>query len=97
MNGSWHNYLASPTNIAGADDSITNLAKEREPGIEIIECTPCLENRRDFFAFFREAEASASHAQREGHEKNNACPHTIVHAFLVFIYECGYPPVSILN
>ena len=25
-------YLASPANFAGADDIITNLAKEREPG-----------------------------------------------------------------
>ena len=33
-------YLASPVDLAGADDIITNLAKEREPGIEIIECTP---------------------------------------------------------
>ena len=40
MNGSWDAYLASPTDFAGADDNITNLAKEREPGIEIIECTP---------------------------------------------------------
>ena len=29
--------LASPTDFAGADDIITNLAKEREPGD--IECT----------------------------------------------------------
>ena len=40
MNGSWDAYLASPADFAGADDIITNLAKEREPGIEIIECTP---------------------------------------------------------
>ena len=40
MNGSWDAYLASPTDFAGADDIITNLAKEREPGIEIIQCTP---------------------------------------------------------
>ena len=42
MNGSWDAYLASPTDFAGADDIITNLAKERErePGIEIIERTP---------------------------------------------------------
>ena len=33
-------YLVSPTDFAGVDDIITNLAKEREPGIEIIECTP---------------------------------------------------------
>ena len=30
MNGSWDAYLASPTDFAGADDIITNLAKERE-------------------------------------------------------------------
>ena len=29
-----------PTDFAGADDIITNLAKEREPGIEIIKCIP---------------------------------------------------------
>ena len=40
MNGSWDAYLASPTDFAGADDIITNLAKERQPGIEIIERTP---------------------------------------------------------
>ena len=40
MNGSWDAYLASPADFAGADDIITNLAKEREPGIEIIERTP---------------------------------------------------------
>ena len=40
INGSWDAYLASPTHFAGADDIITNLAKEREPGIEIIEHTP---------------------------------------------------------
>ena len=39
MNGSWGAYLASPADFAGADDIITNLAKEREPGIEIVECT----------------------------------------------------------
>ena len=33
-------YLASPTNFAGADDIITTLEKEREPGIEIIKRTP---------------------------------------------------------
>ena len=32
--------LASPTDSAGADDIITNLAKEREPGIKIIEYSP---------------------------------------------------------
>ena len=40
MTGSWDTYLASPTDFAGADDIITNLAKEREPGIEIIKGTP---------------------------------------------------------
>ena len=40
MNGSWDAYLASPADFAGADDVITNLAKETEPGIEIIERTP---------------------------------------------------------
>ena len=40
MNGSWDAYLASPADFAGADDIITNLAKEREPGIEIIDRTP---------------------------------------------------------
>ena len=29
-------YLASPANFAGVDGIVTNLAKEREPGIEII-------------------------------------------------------------
>ena len=33
MNGSWDAYLASPTDFAGADDIITNLAKGREHGI----------------------------------------------------------------
>ena len=32
----WH----PPTDFAGADDIITNLAKEREPGIEIIKHIP---------------------------------------------------------
>ena len=40
MNGSWDAYLASPADFAGADNIITNLAREREPGIEIIERTP---------------------------------------------------------
>ena len=40
MNGSWDAYLASPQDFAGADDIITNLAKEREPGIEIFERSP---------------------------------------------------------
>ena len=39
MNGSWDAYLASPADFQGADDIIINLAKEREPGIEIIERT----------------------------------------------------------
>ena len=39
MNGSWDTYLASPADFAGVDD-IANLAKEREPGREIIERTP---------------------------------------------------------
>ena len=39
-NGSWDAYLASPTDFAGVDDIITNLAKEGEPGFKIIECTP---------------------------------------------------------
>ena len=37
MNGSWDAFLASPADFAGADDIITNLAKEREPKIEIIK------------------------------------------------------------
>ena len=37
MNGSWDAYLASPADFAGADDITTNLAKEREPRIEIIK------------------------------------------------------------
>ena len=32
INGSWDAYLASPADFAGADDIITNLAKEREHG-----------------------------------------------------------------
>ena len=39
INGSWDAYLAPAADFAGADDIITNLAKEREPGIEIIERT----------------------------------------------------------
>ena len=35
--GSWNAYLASPGYFAWVDDIITNLAKERDPGIEIIE------------------------------------------------------------
>ena len=37
MNGSWDAYLVSPADFAGEDDIITNLVKEREPGIEIID------------------------------------------------------------
>ena len=38
MDGSWD--LASPADFfAGADDIITNLAKERLPGIKVIERT----------------------------------------------------------
>ena len=40
MNRSWDAYLASSADFAGADDIIAKLAKEREPGIEIIERTP---------------------------------------------------------
>ena len=40
MKGSWDAYLASPVDFAGADDIITNLAKVRESGIKIIECSP---------------------------------------------------------
>ena len=40
MNESWDAYLVSPPDFAGTDDIITNLAKEREPGIGIIECPP---------------------------------------------------------
>ena len=38
----WDAYLASPADFAGANDIITNLAKERDPVIEIIEHTPNL-------------------------------------------------------
>ena len=31
MNGSWDAYIASPADFSGADDTITYLAKEREP------------------------------------------------------------------
>ena len=34
MNGPWDAYLGSPADFAAADDIITNLTKEREPGIE---------------------------------------------------------------
>ena len=37
MNGSGHAYLASPADFGGTDDIITNLTKERQPWIEIIE------------------------------------------------------------
>ena len=39
-NGSWDAHLASHTDFAGADDIITNLAKEREHGVGIIERPP---------------------------------------------------------
>ena len=42
MNGSWYAYLASPADFTGADDIITNSAKEREPGIEISNALPNL-------------------------------------------------------
>ena len=42
MNGSWDTYLASKEDFAEADAIITNLAKEREPGIEIINPLPNL-------------------------------------------------------
>ena len=32
MSGSWGAHLATPADFAGAEDIITNLAKEREPG-----------------------------------------------------------------
>ena len=40
MNGAWDAYLASPADFAGADDIITNLEREKEPGIEISKRTP---------------------------------------------------------
>ena len=40
MNESWDACLTSPADFAGADDIITNLAKETEKWIEIIERTP---------------------------------------------------------
>ena len=40
MNGPWDACLASSTDLAGADNIINNLAKEREPGIEISKHTP---------------------------------------------------------
>ena len=39
MNGSWDVYVASPAYSAGKDDIIADLAKKKEPGIEIIERT----------------------------------------------------------
>ena len=39
MNESWEAYLAPPADFAGANDIVTNLAKAKEPGIEIIERT----------------------------------------------------------
>ena len=46
-------YLASPTDFSGADDIITNLAKEREPGIQIIECTPLSLIITSLFSFWK--------------------------------------------
>ena len=40
MNGSWDAYLAPPADFAVAGDIITDLAKKKEPRIEIIERTP---------------------------------------------------------
>ena len=40
MNGSWNAYQACHADFSGVDDIVTNLAKQREPGIEIIERTP---------------------------------------------------------
>ena len=40
MNGSWDEYLAFPADFSGADDIMTNLAREKEPGNEVIERTP---------------------------------------------------------
>lgn len=37
MNGSWEVYLTSHKDLAEADGIITNLAKEKEPGIKIID------------------------------------------------------------
>ena len=42
MNGSWNAFLTTPADFAGADDIITNLAKDKETGIEIIEITSFL-------------------------------------------------------
>ena len=39
MNLYWGVYLAPAADFAGADDIITNLTMEREPGIEIIDCS----------------------------------------------------------
>ena len=36
----WDAYQASPADFAGVDNIITNLVKERDHGIEIIERTP---------------------------------------------------------
>ena len=43
MNGSWDAFLTSPVDFAGTDNIITNLAKKRETGIEIIEISSFLE------------------------------------------------------
>ena len=40
MNGSWDACLASTADFAGADNIIPNLAKAREPGIDIVERIP---------------------------------------------------------
>ena len=42
MNGSWDAYLASPTDFAGADDIVTNLAKERKPSLVTSNTLPNL-------------------------------------------------------
>ena len=60
MNESWDAYLTSPADFAGVDDIITNLAKEREPGIEIIERIPqslittsCITCRESSCSYFK--------------------------------------------
>ena len=42
----------TPADFPGADDIITNLAQEREPGIEIIECTPLSLNITSYHTIF---------------------------------------------
>ena len=49
MNGSLDAYLASPADYAEADEIITNLAKDREPGD--IECMPKCLNIASLFYF----------------------------------------------